>query len=149
MIMQVPREAGPVAIWSVCPGQVLTTTIVAQFLRSTQQIPVRPPFCCCAHTYIVHTHTLAHTHTYSHTHSHMLISRFPHWQRGGRQHADDAIFDCLTFATTGPRTFLLQLPLHPLLMYLLACVCISLFFLTNCGLFFDIFIFYATRVESL
>lgn len=139
--MQVPREAGPVAIWSVCPGQVLTTTIVAQFLRSTQQIPVRPPFCCCAHTHIVH----------SHTHSHMLISRFPHWQRGGRQHADDAIFDCLTFAPTGPRTslLLLLLPLHPLLMYLLACVCISLFFLTNCGLFFDIFIFYATRVESL
>lgn len=73
MIMQVSREAGPAAIWSVCAGQVLTTTIVAQFLRSTQQIPVGPPFCC------------PHTVAYSYTHSHMLISRFPHWQRGGRQ----------------------------------------------------------------
>lgn len=85
-----------------------------------------------------HSRTLAHTFTYA---NQSLSPLAKGWQAA---HADDAIFDCLTFAPTGPRTSLLLLPLpHTLLLYLWHV------FFNQLRLFFDIFIFYATRVESL
>lgn len=60
-----------------------------------------------------HSRILWHTFTYA---NQSLSPLAKGWQAA---HAEDAIFDCLTFAPTGPRTSLLLLPLlHTLLLYL-------------------------------